>query len=203
IRYVENATSRGHGGARNVGLGLARGRYVAYLDDDDSYRPDHLATLLGALEGGRFQVAYSDAARAHVAPAPQPASDGGMVVVQRDLPYSSDFDPDAILLTNFIPILCVMHERACAGGRPLFDESLPVLEDWDVWIRLSRRYRFVHVPRVTCEFTVRRDGSSVTSERLGLFAATEQVIRRRYGREIEASPRAREALRRSLATHGR
>jgi hypothetical protein len=83
-------------------------------------------------------------------------------------------------------------------GGALFDETLPVLEDWDLWIRLSRRYAFVHVPRVTCRFTVRTDGSSVTTERLRTFADTEQLLRRRYQREIARAPRALQALYQSL-----
>jgi GT2 family glycosyltransferase len=194
IRYIENPTNRGHGGSRNVGLRASAGRYVAYLDDDDSFRPDHLATLIGALAGGAAEVAYSDAERAHV-------QADGVTVIRRDVPYASDFDPDALLLTNFIPMLCVVHRRDCViGGREerLFDETLPVLEDWDLFIRLSRRFRFQHVPRVTCEFTVRTDGSSVTGERIRLFAQTEQRIRRKHRAEIARSPRALNALYQSL-----
>ena len=195
VRCLENPRPLGHSGARNVALRAARGRYVAYLDDDDTFHPEHLATLRAALGDGAYQVAYSDARRAQV--------QGDGTVLAHDVPYSTDFDPDAILLTNFIPILCVMHERACgealAGpGGGLFDESLPVLEDWDLWIRLSRRFRFVHVPRVTCTFTVRTDGSSVTTQRLQTFAETEQRIRARYQREIAAAPRALHALYQSL-----
>jgi hypothetical protein len=73
-----------------------------------------------------------------------------------------------------------------------------VLEDWDLWIRLSRRFAFVHVPRVTCRFTVRTDGSSVTTLRLRAFADTEQLLRRRYRREIASTPRALHALYQSL-----
>jgi glycosyltransferase involved in cell wall biosynthesis len=195
IRYVENAQRRGHGGARNAGLRAARGRYIAYLDDDDTFHADHLATLIAALADGRHVVAYSDAERAKIGAAGQ--------VLGCDVPYASDFDPDALLLTNYIPMPCVLHERACADavagpGGAIFDETLPVLEDWDLWIRLSRRYAFVRVPRVTCRFTVRTDGSSVTTQRLRTFADTEQLLRRRYQREISRAPRALQALYQSL-----
>jgi glycosyltransferase involved in cell wall biosynthesis len=195
IRVLDNPRNLGPGGSRNAALRVARGHYIAYLDDDDVFHPDHLSTLAGALADGAHQVAYSDPRRAKV------RADG--VVVGHDVPYSTDFDADAILLTNFIPNLFVMHQRACfealaGAGGDFFDQSLPVLEDWEIWIRLSRRFRFIHVPRVTCTFTVRTDGSNLTTERIRSFETTEQVIRRRYRRQIASAPRAMHALYQSL-----
>ncbi|HET6149957.1 MAG TPA: glycosyltransferase [Polyangia bacterium] len=196
VRCIDNLTRRGHGGSRNAGIRAARGRYLSYLDDDDAFLPDHLATLVGALADGRHAVVYSDAERATV------TAEGR--VVARDIPYASDFDPDALLFTNYIPILCVLHRRECveavAGpGGALFDETLPVLEDWDLWIRLSRRFPFLRVPRVTCVFTARTDGSSVTTERGRQFAETERMLRHRYRDQIAGSPRALQALYQSEA----
>ena len=51
VVYGETVTT-GPGGAdaRNHALTLARGNLIAYLDDDDAYRPDHLRLLADALE---------------------------------------------------------------------------------------------------------------------------------------------------------
>lgn len=179
VRLVRAAQNRGLPGARNLGLAVARGRYVAYLDDDDFFHPEHLQTLVDAMEGGRHRVAYSFARRLH-----ERHQAGGRVAVGQDVPYAQTFDRDRLLMTNYIPVLCLMHERACLDEVGGFDESLGVLEDWDLWIRLSRRWEFRCVPRVTCTFTWRVDGSSMTSERNPLFAILGGSLHRKHRSEI-------------------
>lgn len=50
IRYHRLPENRGLGAALNVGLELARGRFIAYLPSDDIYYSDHLASLVKALQ---------------------------------------------------------------------------------------------------------------------------------------------------------
>ena len=101
----------------------------------------------------------------------------------RDVAYSVDFNPNRILWENFIPTLCVMHRKSCweqVGG---FDESLEVLEDWELWIRMSRLYPFMHLPTVTCEFRWRDDGSSTTTARHAAFESATRIILDRHQKE--------------------
>lgn len=60
VVHVCHAVNRGQGAARNTALRLARGEYVAYLDDDDQYYPEHLETLAAALAAGRADLVYAD-----------------------------------------------------------------------------------------------------------------------------------------------
>jgi GT2 family glycosyltransferase len=197
ISYVRHAVNRGLAAARNSGIGVARGKYLAYLDDDDRFYPEHLATLVRALERGDAPVVYSDALRIH-----QVREGNGYAVVARDLPYARDFDRDALLIANYFPVLTVMHARAYLDVVGRFDESLMAHEDWELWLRLSRRYQFTRLPTITAEFTNRVDGTSMTSSRQAEYLRTLDVIYHRYagdvaGRaDIEAARRAfREELR--------
>jgi len=183
ITYVKHDRNRGLAAARNTGLKLARGKYIAYLDDDDLFYPDHLETLVTFLETTEYRVAYTDALRAH-----QAKDKGRYVTTCKDLPYSRDFEQDHLLVTNQFPVLCVMHEKACLEKSGLFDESLTTHEDWDLWIRLSRHYPFFHIKKVTCEFTWRQDGSTMTSQKAADFVRTLEIIHAKYQEHLQDRP---------------
>ncbi|MGE5799190.1 MAG: glycosyltransferase, partial [Syntrophaceae bacterium] len=175
ITYVKHGKNRGLAAARNTGIKVARGKYIAYLDDDDLFYPPHVETLVRALESGEYKVAYTDAYRAH-----QEKRNGEYAVTKRDVPYSFDFDYDRILTTNFIPVLCFMHERACVEETGLFDESLKRLEDWDMWIRMSRKFKFAHIKELTCEFSWRTDGTTMSSGQMDEFVEARKRIADKY-----------------------
>lgn len=183
ITYVKHDRNRGLAAARNTGLRLARGKYIAYLDDDDLFYPDHLETLVNFLETTNYHVAYTDAHRAY-----QVKDKGRYVTRYRDLPHSNDFDAERLLIVNQFPVLCLMHEKSCLEPAGLFDETLTTHEDWDLWIRLSFHYQFSHIKKVTCEFTWRQDGSTMTSHRTTDFARTMEIIYEKYRPLLQDKP---------------
>jgi len=190
ITSLAHPSNRGMAAARNTGVAVARGKYLAYLDDDDSYLPHHIETLVSFLENNDCKVAYTDAHRAHIN-----TINGRDTVQRRDVPYSIDFDSDRMLIQNYIPTLCVMHEKNCLDTTGSFDEDLTVLEDWDLWIRMSRRYPFAHVKKITCEFVWRTDGKTMSSGRRTEFWRTVDIIYRKYRHLTQDKPRVRESQR--------
>jgi glycosyltransferase involved in cell wall biosynthesis len=193
ILYTAHPKNRGIAAARNTGIEMARGKYIAYLDDDDIFYPEHVETLVGSLESGDYKVAYTDANRGH-----QRTLNGRPVVTRRDVPYSSEFDSDRILVQNFIPTPCILHEKSCLDDTGRFDESLPVLEDWDLWIRLSRKYPFRHVRKITCEFAWKVVGGTLTSSNRAMFRQTVEVIYAKHRDLAKGKPRVRKAQRNYL-----
>jgi GT2 family glycosyltransferase len=194
ITYVRHAMNRGLAAARNSGIGVARGRYLAYLDDDDRFYPEHLAILVEALDRGPERVVYGDALRVVQVP------DGsGYRTVARDLRYSNDFDRRRLLVTNQFPVLCVMHERSCLDRVGGFDEALTSHEDWDLWLRLSAEFPFRHLANITAEFTERGDGSSMTSSMQRDYLRTAELIYERTAADAAAWPEVCRARERFLA----
>ena len=151
VSVVNLSENRGRSGAANAGLAQARGEYVLFLDDDDRVFPEHLGTLVGAIRAAGVRVAYSDAVVGVYE-----LSATGWECTQRRLPYSRDFDPDLLLVDNYIPFHTALIERSLIdelqAAPEVFDETLPIFEDWDFLIRLSQKAPFHHLTRVTCEY---------------------------------------------------
>ncbi|MEX0830875.1 MAG: glycosyltransferase [Nitrospirales bacterium] len=183
VSSIRHGKNRGLAAARNSGLGVARGKYIAYLDDDDRYACHHLETLVSFLEESRYQAAYTDAWQIC-----QRKEQGEYIEIQRSVPYSRDFNRDMLLITNYFPVLCMMHEKVCLETTGVFDETLTTHEDWDLWIRLSRHFGFAHIKQITAEFTWRMDGSSMTSRIPEDFLRTTRLIYEKYDEYFRLQP---------------
>ncbi len=186
VRYFTKPNG-GLASARNFGIDHAGGELIGFLDDDDWLLPDHVRVLELAIREEPCAIAYGNAEHVH-----QRRRGSELMEVGRERRYNQDWNDKMILLQNFIPVLCLLARREVFDGCR-FDESFPVLEDWDWLIRVSRVYRLVHVARVTAIITEREDGSTMSSAGDAPFLVQPRRIFATYNREAAADPNLQQA----------
>jgi len=149
VVFINRRENRGKPYSLNEALARARGKYVAYLDDDDIYYPHHVKVLVDALEGDTdCQVAYTDLYKTYCRVLPS----GGREILSKQVEISRDFDRFLMLYFNHVLHVSLMHRRDLLDRTGLYNEDLNVLIDWDMTRRLAFFSDFHHVPTITGEF---------------------------------------------------
>ena len=135
------------GVSRNIGMRLTDSRFVAFLDDDNLWYPDHLETALTALCRDE----------------PQPAPDAVYTAMRRVFPdgreldvLSVPFDRTVAMNDTFLDCNCFVAKRSSAATFSRIRRSSTVApkEDWELIYRLSRHHLIEHVPHVTVDYLV-------------------------------------------------
>lgn len=140
----------GRAAAANLALQSARGEFALFLDDDDLIHPGHLERLVAALQARPAAVAAYGGVRVE--------GPDGAFLRDYDLPWS----PERLQGINFLPMHAVLFRMAPVRAPGLrFDESLPVLEDWQFWRALSALGDFVHCPGVSALYRQAHGDSGV------------------------------------------
>lgn len=138
IRYVRHDQNQGGSAARNSGIRLAKGEYIAFLDSDDEWVPEKVQRHLDVFQTHpEYHVVYS--AVKNVYP------DGTFRIRQHDGPEGEIFDQ--LMVRNVVgPTSAFVIKRECFARVGGFDESLPSAQDYDMWLRLAKHYRFKRIP---------------------------------------------------------
>ena len=150
VRVIRHDRSRGVAAARNAGLAAAKAPWVAFVDDDDFWAPDKLASQLSAL-GAHYSARWSCVGALHV--------DSDLQVGLFASPPPSGDVSASMLLGNAIPgggsgLLVETNLAVRVGG---FDESMSILADWDFNLRLSLASEVAAVDRPLLAYYVHSD----------------------------------------------
>ena len=176
IRYICQ-TNKGLAGARNAGIVQATGEYIALLDSDDQWLPNHLNTLITLTkQHSTASVFYSGARYIDAKGHHLPQLTGNHAVLPSDNIY------EALLEANFIIPSTAMLRRKVASEVGLFDEcpAIKGCEDWDIWLRLAKQgYKFVGASECTIHY--RLHGSSLSANPTKMQNAALSVIEKHFG----------------------
>lgn len=184
IVYIEYPNHKGVSGARNVGIEKARGKYIAFLDDDDQFYPQHIEFLVNALDRSGYSVAYSD----YFNVSRREEKDGRIVTFRKRLKHCINMDKDSLLIKIETPPLAMMIAKSCLEQAGVFDEALTRYEDWDLYIRLVQHFPFLHVTIPTAEYVVTEGYKQTVTGWGGFFLNSLLKIHRRYKHLVQDKP---------------
>lgn len=146
IRLIEHKQNKGIPSARNTGIRHSKGRYIAFLDQDDLWVPEKLekqiavfaqgTSNLGLVFGDIIEVS-KDRRRSH----PKMGKNINL------LPTSTVLK--LLFLYNFIPMITILVKRECFDAVGLLDENIKGGADDHEWcLRLAAKYRiwYLNIP---------------------------------------------------------
>jgi hypothetical protein len=132
---------------RNVAIHLANSEFIAFLDDDNVWTHDHVATAIGTLEGdSSLGAVYTSLSRRR--------PDGSELDV-----LGMPFDRGLLRWQPYVDANSVVVRRSSNVDFSVVPRNKSTLpkEDWDYVWRLSRRAKIAHIPSVTVHYTVNPD----------------------------------------------
>jgi Glycosyl transferase family 2 len=156
------------GVVRNVGVRLARSEFIAFLDDDNLWEPDHLETALGRLRAEPTESAgpAGPAGPTNSGRRRQTRLDGIYTALVRVSPdgtelatLSESFDRRKAREKSFLDTntFVVRRSRAVHFSRLRRTREVMPREDWELIYRFSRRHPIEHIPQTTVRYLVNPD----------------------------------------------
>jgi glycosyltransferase involved in cell wall biosynthesis len=139
LHCLRHGQNRGAAAARNTGIRASRGAYIAFQDSDDQWWPTKLARQLEAFEQVGLDTAVVFSQFQYV------KNNASQLVPPADLELGNDIY-NRLLRGNFITTQAALVRRTSLSQSGLFDESLPCLVDWELWLRLAPLFRFHYLP---------------------------------------------------------
>lgn len=152
VRYLWQE-NRGLPAARNTGISAACGEYVAFLDADDSWLPQFVSSVmarwrddpeLGAVHTGFYSM----------------DQDGRRLPQVNISTVADDCMRERLVDGEFFVPSSVVARRECFERVGLFDEGLRGSEDWDMWLRVAREYRFAGIARPLVNYRIHHSNMS-------------------------------------------
>ncbi|OPY79208.1 MAG: putative glycosyltransferase EpsJ [Syntrophorhabdus sp. PtaU1.Bin153] len=137
VRYIWQRNG-GISSARNTGIAVSKGDYLAFLDVDDLWKKRKLSEQMGRMTEGASPVSYTDEIWIR--------NGKWLNQRQRHKKYSGYIFEQCLPLCIISPSSVVV-KREIFDDVGLFDESLPVCEDYDMWLRIASKYPVLFVDK--------------------------------------------------------
>lgn len=154
-KFIRHPKNLGVCATCNDLLKNATGKYLSIIATDDIMMPDKLKVQVDILEhtGKEVGAVYSDAVIIN-----EDSSVTDELFIQRYRKFETFPSGNLyrhLIKGNFLPTMSVLVKMDCYKVIGVFDEEL-IFEDYDMWLRMSRKFDFIYSDYVSVKYRIRR-----------------------------------------------
>ncbi|MBU1127281.1 MAG: glycosyltransferase [Patescibacteria group bacterium] len=165
--------------ARNRGIKMSKAEFIAFNDDDDIWQKDKLEKQMAIFEKDKeVGVVYCRIKRID--------EKESFFMPKEGLSGQENVREALFLENNGIGLPSAIVKRECFKKAGFFDEKLPRYQDWELWLRISKFYKFKFLPETLVVSYLLPDG--ITKDKRVLLKATN-IIFKKYKKEILKKPK--------------
>ena len=137
IKYIKHDKNKGACIARNTGIKNSNGNFIAFLDDDDEWLPTKLEKQLRLFKDPEVGLVYCSSFTINETSKSKKVRKGK---------FYKGFVFDQLLKGNFIGSTSFpLIRRECFNYCGMFDSNLKSSQDYDLWLRIAKRYKVDYV----------------------------------------------------------
>jgi len=139
IIYIDQPNA-GQATAKNIGIKNASGDFIAFLDADDLWEKAKLEKQIALFNDHSVGVVYCNASLID--------EDGhhvDSIIFEETNQFKAGKITEYLFLNNFIPFSSSVIRKECFKDFGIFDEGYKMGIDWDLWLRISTKYKFQYV----------------------------------------------------------
>ena len=155
VRYGCLEKNSGACAARNLGIEMARGEYIAFQDSDDQWHADKLQVQMEEMEKTGADLTFCSFEKRF---------DNGTCLVHPKGLQSHFCDREELLYQSLASTQCILG-KADAVRATMFDVTMPRLQDYDFIIRASEKYRIYYTDAVLV--TLYEQADAITAGKRG------------------------------------
>lgn len=141
FRYIKQK-NWGQANAKNRGIKESKAELIAFLDADDQWKPKKLEKQIPLFARQEVGVVYSRASHIDTEGKPLPMVSSGQYLHPRRGKLT-----EYLIYDNFIPFSSVIVRKDCFDAFGIFNESLAMGIDWDLWLRFSTKVYFDYIDK--------------------------------------------------------